>query len=137
MTPTKWTSCAVEGSLPPAHRRRLRLGLPLWSGHSCPLLLTLTLPLTFEVPQSPRTEPCPDFVISICMSGRAIATLALTRTQEISQFERSHRSHSAFRNKKINHSEHFRSLLLSRALRDTEMQTDSAASLYSAILLLK
>ena len=45
MTPTKWTSCAVEGSLPPAPRR-YGLLLPVWSGHSCPLPLTLILLLT-------------------------------------------------------------------------------------------
>ena len=43
----------------------------------------------------------------------------------------------AFRNKKINDSALSRSLILSRALGDTEMQTDSAALLYSANLLLK
>jgi hypothetical protein len=43
----------------------------------------------------------------------------------------------AFRNKKTIYSAHSRSLIPSRALGDTEMQTDSAALLYSANLLLK
>jgi len=58
MTPTKWTSCAVEGPLPPAQLCRQRRhfhhgcgdqrGLAL-DGHSCPFGFDVDLALDLEL----------------------------------------------------------------------------------------